>query len=330
MKKSLFAVLAVLCMLESVSVFAEESTQKENVSFPWSIYVQTDLCYSPECRMLTGDTHYAPITGIYASFLCRSTIHADYTLNTPLGEHWLLSDANLIAGAAFELTPVSIKPYVYLSFTPLPFLEFHASAHAGTAWSFFGKNGMEKYNADSGEYEALTFGKDWYLKASAGATFQFDTGAIWEGDWTHVVTLATYTLSYTTITGVKNKTPWSWQAISHYMNGLNYDWYFVLGYRLPYKLNIVGVGLELYGYYDGQFDPAYEKFDGTFMTAELSPLAAMVLDEKNSFNMQFTFKTRRSFLEEHENSETSKELLLTKTGTEWFFDSFAFRWTHKF
>lgn len=326
MKHKVLTALAAGAVLFAVPTFAEE--QEES---PLELYLQTDFSYSPLCDPVTGSTHYAPITGPYLGVLFRSTIHADYTIKTPLGENFLLKDANLKLKSSFELSPVSIKPAAGLTFTPLPFLEFSSNIEAGTGWSVIGINGMEEYKSSSREYEALTPFCNWYVKASAGATFQFDTGAIFEGDWTHVITLASYTVAYTMLTDVHDKSPWSWQRTYHYSNALNYNWYFVLGYRLPFKLNLVAASLELYGNYNsGTLSDDFKAFDDSFMYAKLGPLASIDFDEKNSLMCMLIFMTRRSFTEGHEIDEMSRELSLTKSGTEWFFDSIAFRWTHRF
>ncbi|MBP5251897.1 MAG: hypothetical protein J6Z17_05740 [Treponema sp.] len=326
MKKvlSLFCIHFLFLFSSVFYVFSEESS-------PWDIYVQTDFSYSPGSEIKPGKTHFSFPNEVFYSVLFRSTLKADYRINTPLGETFLTKDANIVLESLFEVSPVSIKPGFLVTFTPLPFLSFYAGTQIGTAWSFIEKNGMEKYVLSEESYKALDPFSSWYSKSLLGAKFQFDTGAVWKGDWTHVVALAQYTLAYTKLTGVPDGTPWSWQTTEHYINGLNYEWYFVLGYQMPLKLSLAGFCCDLYGYYESApIDSIYSDFNAYFMTCETGPFVFIKINEHNSLTVQLTFMNRRSFTKKEGADDPNRHPLLVSQGTEFYFDSLGFRWTYTF
>ena len=121
MKKIILAVLVFGMILGHI--VAEDEV--ETVS-PWEFSLTTDFAYYPKSDYVTGGNHFAPLTGPYSGIEGRTTGSVTYTLDTPLGEHWLVSSANVGLTGNFELSPVSIKPGFEVSFTPLPFLVFAA------------------------------------------------------------------------------------------------------------------------------------------------------------------------------------------------------------
>lgn len=124
--KNLFACLIVFSL-----TFASLAAQKNKES-PWTFSVSTDFAFYPKSDYISGGTHFAPITGPYSGVEGRVTGSAAYKINTPLGDNWLLNSANLVLKGNLELTPVSIRPGITATFTPLPFLVFSAGANAGT------------------------------------------------------------------------------------------------------------------------------------------------------------------------------------------------------
>ena len=71
---------------------------------------------------------------------------------------------------------------------------------------------MAVYNGLDG-YNNLSPFKHWFTKFYAQGTFQFDTGAIIAGDWTHVQILYTYQAYYSAISGVPDGTVWEWHCM---------------------------------------------------------------------------------------------------------------------
>ena len=105
-----------------------------------------------------------------------------------------LLHGNLCGG--LELTPVSVKPGVSVKFTPLPFIVFEGGAQAGTGWNLAGLQGMAIFDPIHQTYTDLDAFQNWFLKWYAQGVFQFDTGAIISGDWTHIQLMYTYQFYY--------------------------------------------------------------------------------------------------------------------------------------
>lgn len=280
-----------------------------------------------------GEDHFASVAGPFNGAKAATTFNAKYTIPTPLGTHWLVKDATVDLTGSFELSPLSIRPQLKAEFTPVPFLVFSAGGSIGTGWNPLGFDGMSIYNFKKQEYEALTPFAHYYYDFWASATFQFDTGALIEGDWTHVVMLATYQWIYKGITGVDDGDIWEWQVIPGEANGWQYYFTGVLGYKMPLTLQMVGFMAELYGHFDrSDFDKGIRKtgktFDGEFMWIDLSLLLDFKLNDKNGLKTLFTIEGDRSFATPHEKSD--EEPLLLKTGREWSFYRIALIWEHKF
>lgn len=276
-----------------------------------------------------GEDHFASFAGPFNGAKAATILNASYKLATPLGSHWLLSDANVNFTGSFELSPLSIRPCLKAEFTPVPFLVFGVGGSIGTGWNPLDFDGMSIYNAGKQKYEALTPFKHYYHDFWASATFQFDTGALFPGDWNHVVMQATYQWIYKGITGVDDGEIWEWQVIPGEANGWQYYVTGVLGYQMPLVLDMIGFMGEFYGHYDrSDFYSLYRAFDGEFMWIDLSLLLEFKLNEKNTLMALFTFEGDRSFSVGHETS--AQEPLLKRVGREWSFYRIALKWDHCF
>lgn len=295
----------------------------------WSFSEETDAAYYPSNKIKTGGDHFSPLDDPYEEFEALTRFDATYTLLTPLGEHELLVDANLEFTGAFELSPVSVRPMLEMDFTPVPFLVFGAGASIGSGWNAFAVEGLSKYNFNKKDYEDLTPFAHYYYDFWFASTFQFDTGALIEGDWTHVVFVASYQWIYSAMTGVDDGEIWKWQDSGLRANGWGYDVVGLLGYQMPLRLDMVALMAEFMGHYDpDDYGRVANSLDGNFMTVDLSLLLSFKLNDKNSLKALFTFERNRSYAEMHEDED--EEPLLTKTGAEWSFYAIYFAWTHEF
>lgn len=323
----LTALLLSFLLLSASPIFAEDSSADEEE--PFSLKLTTDLAYYPASECITGPDHFAPITGPYSGLEARTTLTAAYEIATPLGEHWLLSGANIVVKGECELSPVSIRPKAAFEFSPLPFLIFSAGASAGLGWNIPGIGGFNLLNKTNMEYEKLSTFNHPYYDLWASATFQFDTGAIIAGDWTHVVILASYKAIYSGIGGLAKESVYEWQCSKNKAAGLSYEAQGVLGYQMPLVLSLAGLMFKTEGFYDGSVYGSYdENFDGAFAAINISPLMQFKLGDKDGLTCLFDFSSRRSF--DQKFSKPAQSLLLTKTGREWFFNRLALSWTHTF
>ena len=322
----------------SSAAFSQEAekgkNQKKN-TFIWKFYEQTAGAYYFKSDYVSGGDHFAPITGLFNSFELKTTFNAECSIPAPLGKHFLLKDSNVRIKTAFELCPVTVRPLVSVSFTPLPFLVFSTGASIGTGWSAFGFKGLCKLDENgkiskkSIKYENLTPFGNYYYDFWFSGLFQFDTGAIFPGDWTHAVMQASYTVSYVGVTGVDDGKIWLWQLVGNNCNGWRYTANFVLGYQMPLPLSMIAVNTDVYALFNSDDYGIYSSsYNGDFTNVTISPMLKFDFSKKDSLFVLFEFKKRRSFEEEH--SESKEEIFLTYSGAEWFFNRIAFSWTHIF
>lgn len=324
--KMIFMALIAAMMAFTVPIFAEDEAEEKS---PFGLKLVTDFAYYPKSDVITGGTHFAPITGIYDSVEIRTTLTASYTLATPLGENFLLKDANVAFKGGLELTPVSIRPKLSVDFTPVPFLIFSAGTSIGWGWNIGSIEGLCVLNTVNYDYEKLSTFSHPYYDFWAGVTFQFDTGAIIKGDWTHVVILASYTTTYSGIAGLDDYSVYEWQCSKGKARGLSYEFQGVLGYQMPLPLTLAGMLFKVTGYYDGAVYGSFDNtYDGDFAEISISPLARFNFGDKDELTCLFDFSSQRSF--ETEYSKPGEKLITNVTGREWFFKRIAFSWTHKF
>ena len=286
-----FVIFAGAIFAFAGAIFAEETENSENPTEenPLTFTLKFDSIYYLKSAYKSGSSHFAPLDSLYDGIVARTSINAAYTLKMPLGEHFLLKDANAVFGGGIELSPVSLRFLASAYFTPVPFLEFGAGGSAGTGWALAGKwNGMALFNenASNPKYESLTPFADWYTDVWAQATFQMDTGAIWAGDWTHVLFLATAQIFYAHLS-VDDGELWEWQATKHYTNGLQLYEQLLLGYQLPLKLRIVGVMAEFTSHLDSDdYKKRAQSYGGDFTSVSISPFVRTVYKKR---------PTRRTF-----------------------------------
>ena len=324
--KKLFSILFAASLF--MPIFAQEDSVK-SVELPITFSITTDFAYYPKSApIVSKTTHFAPLTGVYSGIEGRITGHAYYTIPTPLSDNPLMSGDNVTFDGYLEVTPVSIKPGLNISFTPIAFLVFSAGAEAGTGWNLAGIEGMAEWNpvAES-HYASITPFTSWYYHFWAQGTFQFDTGAIIPGDWTHIVMMASYKAEYTGLSGRGSQDLWLWQTSGNQVNGWKYYSNAILAYQMPLMLKRAGVMAEFQGYYS---DNAYANaaYDGNFMRIDISPLLQFQFGAKDSLAVLFNFARRRGYSSEY--TDGWEETFLSTISGEWYFNRIALSWSHNF
>lgn len=327
-----FAQEAAENILESEEPKTEKKLESKKVE--WTFDLTTDFAYYFKTKYKTGDHHFAQVTGPFSSVEVRTNFGAYCHIPTPLGKHFLLNGANLVVAANLEISPITLMPMLGVSWSPVPFLTFSTGASFGIGWNMLGFKGISILEdapaKTSGEYEDLTTFKNNYYDFWTKASFQFDTGALVPGDWTHVLFVASYQLIYKGLTGVDDGNLWIWQTGTNYANGLQYSASALLGYQMPLFLKRVGLMADFYGHYNASDFGDYDKngYDGGFMNVNLAPFVQLELSKKDSLLLLGYFSNRRSFEQEHDNAE--QEPYLISTGHEWYFKRIAVRWQHFF
>ena len=317
--------LLIISSLLFISALSAEDNKKKSLNFYYSLDAAYYMKYSRE----TGGDHFATLSGPFSGAEGLLKIGFEKTINTPLGDHWLVNSAFCKINCFSEITPVHIKPGVDFTFQPLPFISFSTGASTGLGWIAMGLNGMSVYNTDKKEYSYANSFEHVYYKFYATGTFMFDTGAIIQRDWSHVVMLANYTVFYEGLSGMGKGDLWEWLLIKHKANGFQYETKIILGYQMPLKLKLAGIITELSGHFNGSdYGDFDENFDGSFMTVKFSPFVQIEFSKKTMLSALIDISSTRSF--EQEYDEQDEVPFLTTSGREWFCNRIAFSIKHYF
>ncbi len=183
----------------------------------------------------------------------EAKMEAGYTLKIPMlqGEGPLFSGNNLKVKGLLGLSPVAATLGVDAVLTPIAVMELTLGGALGTGWDF-----------DAMEISGLLMSTDpigvsdltadplggVYYKGRAGAALQFDTGAIFPGDWTSILLRTYHEIMYQRYSGAKSGQAWEYETSGAKVNGFNYKGEYVVGYKLPLMLNMVAIQLETFSY----------------------------------------------------------------------------------
>jgi len=184
----------------------------------------------------------------------EAKVEAGYTLKIPVleGENPLFSGNNLKVKGLLGLSPVAATIGVDAVLTPIAVMELTLGGAFGTGWDFDAMeiSGLLKGLSPVDSGIALTpdpLGGVYY-KGRAGAALQFDTGVIFPGDWTSVLLRTYHEFMYQGYTGAKAGEAWEYESSGAKVNGFNYKGEYLVGYKLPLKLNMVALQLETFSY----------------------------------------------------------------------------------
>ena len=318
MKKLLMVVVAAL---HFCGLFAGE----------WSFNSSLGLQMTPKNKAIIvsekGENCFAKIVGVnvpapYGQFV------ADYKIPLNFGESIVFKDANVTLSGELNLTPVTSENQFIIYFNPSPSLTFSFESVAATGWPLFGTAGLAKYNKTTDSYDLLTPFKDWKYSFAGKVEFKFDFGFLIPGEWTHVVTKASYTARYEACTAAKGNEPWAVIG-AETANGFTYSATFVLGYMLPFKLNLIGLAANFKGHYSGSDFGEYDlNYDGDFTEISLALQSVVELTEKDQLQIGATIPSRRAFTQEVEDGKAC--VSKTTYGREWYFNGVSVVWKHSF
>jgi len=194
---------------------------------------------------------------LIGAYPVEAKMEAGYSLKIPMlvGKGPLFSGNNLKVKGLLGLSPVAVTLGVDAVLTPIALMELTLGGSLGTGWDFdpMELSGLLKSTGGIGTVLAADPLGGAYYKARAGAALQFDTGAIFPGDWTSVLLRTYHEFMYQGYTGAKSGEAWEYETSGAKVNGFNYKGEYIVGYKLPFKLNMVALQLETF---------AYDLFDG--------------------------------------------------------------------
>jgi hypothetical protein len=224
------------------------------------------------------------LTGAYGSDL-EAKLDAAYQVRIPVlaGEGPLFSGNNVKVKANLGLSPIAGTVTLDAVLTPIAVAEISLGGGVGTGWDFdlMDLNGL-RLGAAVGAPLASDSLNGLYYMGRAGAAFQFDTGAIFSGDWMSVVIRTYHELNYKGYSNASADQAWEYENGGAMVNGFNYKGEYILGYQMPLMVNLVGLQLETYTY--NILD------DATDMVGDLSVIANTQFTEDLSLltAVQFT------------------------------------------
>lgn len=170
-----------------------------------------------------------------------------YTIDMLQGEGMLTRGNNLKVKTVLGVSPIASTLSVDAVLTPVAVAELSLGGAVGTGWDFspLGNEGLRiGASDDTDTYTSDQLGGA-FLKAKAGAALQFDTGAVFEGEWKSVLMRTYQELSYQMYTGAGSDDWWEYEASGARTNDFEYRAEYVVGYRMPLVVNLVGLMLEV-------------------------------------------------------------------------------------
>jgi hypothetical protein len=177
------------------------------------------------------------------------------------GDDFLTKGNNIKTVFSVNVTPVSLSGEAAGVLTPAAFLELTAGGFLGTGWNItMGRKpvcGLGLNLPNTGRENAFYGGNKlsaikgtpldglvW--KMYGGATLQFDTEAVWPGEWRHILFRAYTEMNYRAYTRATGGQSWVYEADNEEnRNGWNYYGKFFIGYQMPLFLNMFGIQVEI-------------------------------------------------------------------------------------
>jgi hypothetical protein len=218
------------------------------------------------------------------------------------GSNPLTENNNISLALTGEVSPISLNGLAEAVWTPIAFIEISAGGRIGSGWplNLFGGDiygiGLNQPDAEGyAEYNGSGFdGLLW--KVQAGGAFQFDLGAIFPGDWNHVLFRTYHEINYHGYTRAKANESWYFEDDDgENINGANYYGNFFLGYQMPIFLNLVGFLAEMELYlYD---TPNRAIWGDDLIRWTFSGILSFQITEQFGFALLAQFWTRRNFIE---------------------------------
>ncbi len=152
----------------------------------------------------------------------------------------LTKDNNITFKLGAGLSPVTLDASFSMAWTPIAFLELYTGGLIGSGWSIKNLHGVAINKIDN-KKTPLNFSRAFYAVHFGGA-LQFDLGAVVPHDWTHIIFRIDQFGSYKGLTHTDKYTSWVWQNdVGENRNGLRYEASYVLGYKMPIYLNLIGM-----------------------------------------------------------------------------------------
>lgn len=163
----------------------------------------------------------------------------NYTVEIPAlrADNILMRGNTLQIKGAAVLSPVSCTGIAELNITPLAILKLLVSASLGSGWDIPIAYGLKLNQRIEGTHENVFSGAPlsacvWGIKF--GGILQFDTGAVFPGQWNHIVMQTYHSLQYRSCSIAGPQEAWLFEAdAGENLNGWVYTANLTIGYQIP-------------------------------------------------------------------------------------------------
>ncbi|HCS36928.1 MAG: hypothetical protein CVV48_06375 [Spirochaetae bacterium HGW-Spirochaetae-4] len=214
---------------------------------------------------------------LIASTAPEFKVEAGYTVKIPFlqGEGPLFSGNNVKLKGLMGLSPVAATLSVDAVLTPVAVMELSVGGAMGTGWDFplMDTEGLRVGDGIADSTSASMEGI--YYKGRAGVALQFDTAAIWPGEWKSVVMRTYHEVNYQGYSDAPGTgSAWEYETNGLRQNGLNYKGEYLVGYQMPLMVNTVAIMLETY------LDNIGTEFEVTPMTFDLGLVANVKFSDR--------------------------------------------------
>ncbi len=190
------------------------------------------------------------LTAAYGSGI-EAKLDTAYQLKIPMlvQDGPLFSGNNLKVKANLGVSPIAGTFTLDAVLTPIAVAEISLGGGIGTGWDFnlMSLEGL-KLGTSIGSPLISNSLEGFYYTGKLGAAFQFDTGAIFSGDWMSVVIRTYHELNYKAYSEAEKDVAWEFENGGALVNGFNYKGEYIVGYQMPLMVNLVGAQLETYAY----------------------------------------------------------------------------------
>lgn len=198
--------------------------------------------------MVFGGSEMSGNLKLIGSTAPEAKIEAGYTVKMPFlqGEGALFSGNNVKLKGLMGISPISASLSLDAVITPIAVMELSTGGTVGTGWNFDAMSLMGLAIGDGTSAVTHDSLGGIYYKARGGAALQFDTAAIWPGDWTSVVVRTYHEINYQGYSGVAADEGWEFETAGLHKNSLNYKGDYLVGYQMPIMVNMVAIMFETY------------------------------------------------------------------------------------
>ena len=332
--KKVSLIVIITMIINGAALYAKEDSDEVQVlGNTWSFMSGISFNLGPVSEQKpddgSGGNHLAPITGVnipvpFAQFVAVYTIPLDF------GDNIIFSGANIQLVAGPSLTPVGLDTQAGIIFSPSPIINFGLAATIGSGWAIGSAHGIGLYNYSTNEYEQCTPFTVWKYDFIFQTQFQFDFGALFPGEWTHIIITTGEQIYYEGNTAAKNEELWEWAGSKDNVNGFQQAGNVFLGYMFPDKVfNMIGFVFAWQGHLSGDDFGIYDSnYDGAFKRLSVGCQAMFAVNDNNSIVLSTSFTGNRAFLEKV--SPTESCITKTTSGREWYFDGITVQWAHTF